>query len=229
MQIQRLTSQSRTLRHLGTHILGLRATVYQKWLSKPKWRSSACPAVGEKELREACHWPERAFLCGQGCGDPTTRDLGSRPRPLAHWCLLAGVSLPGEPPIFRAPCCTDLAELIFVLDQIFKRRFSLWIIPFRTGRVVLEGVRGRDSCRCCFTGCFFREGTVFRSPTQHGFWSLSCIPRRISVHLLCPGNRPKCCLQCIFTKDLKNIKDPWLGRVLSRYAKVAGSIPDPST
>lgn len=37
--------------------------------------------------------------------------------------------------MFRTSCRAPSAELIFMLDQMFKLLFSLWIINFRTENV----------------------------------------------------------------------------------------------
>lgn len=95
----------RILQHFRIPVLAARVTVYQKWPSKPTWRSSAWPAVSEKELRGMSLARESLPYVARTKEIPTTRALGSQPRKLALGCLLPGFSVPAELPNFRAPCC----------------------------------------------------------------------------------------------------------------------------
>lgn len=65
---------------------------------------------------------------------PKPRDLGSQPRTLA-WVSPGWFLCAVEPPMFRTSCRAPSAELIFMLDQMFKLLFSLWITNFRTENV----------------------------------------------------------------------------------------------
>ena len=139
--------------------------------------------------------------CGQDYGAPKANDSGRRAGKPALGCLLAGFCVPVEPPVFRAPCCTLSAQLMLMLNQNFQLIFTLWNKFWNRKRVVLEGVRNRDSCMCCFTGCSFREGRhcpLVVHPAQYGFWSLCCILVRINFYLLPPSNSSSAMLVLYF-------------------------------
>lgn len=168
----------RILQHFRIPILAARVTVYQKWPSKPTWRSSAWPAVSEKELREACHLPETAFLMWPGRRRSPQQgpwEVSQGSLPLGVSCLVS-LCQQSHLTLELPAACTLLAELTLVLDQTFKLIFSLWTIHFRTenGWFWKVSETGIAVFVASLGACIEKEDTVlwlFTQPTMvSGLW-----------------------------------------------------------